>query len=94
MKQYIITAHDYSDALERRLAVRNEHLAGAKRLKENGNFIKAGALLNADDEMIGSVMMLQFESDEEMLQWKDNDPYVTAKVWEIVDVKSFKVADL
>jgi uncharacterized protein YciI len=51
-------------------------------------------MLNEEGKMIGSTMIVQFETDEEMEAWKQNDPYITQKVWESVDVKSFKVADV
>jgi uncharacterized protein YciI len=94
MKQYIITALDYADGLERRLNVRDAHLEGVKQLKENGNFIKAGAILNDEGQMIGSVMMLQFETPGELEEWQKNDPYTTAGVWEAVDIKPIKIADI
>ena len=94
MKQYVITAHDYTDAgaLQRRLDVRPSHLEGVKVLKANGNFIVGGAILNNEEQMIGSVMIVQFETDEQMEDWKNNDPYVTGKVWEVIDVKPFRQA--
>ncbi|QJD98023.1 hypothetical protein HH214_20155 [Mucilaginibacter robiniae] len=94
MNQYVITAYDYTDteALQRRIDVRPHHLDKVKELKENGNFIAGGAILNADGKMIGSVMMVQFESDEALEAWKNNDPYVLQKVWETIDVKPFKQA--
>jgi uncharacterized protein YciI len=94
MNQYLVTGYDYTDedALKRRMDVRPHHLDGAKALKEKGNYIQGGAILNADGKMIGSVMMMQFESDEELEAWKQNEPYITQKVWETVDVKPFKVA--
>jgi len=96
MNQYLITAYDYTDtdALNRRMNVRPHHLEGARALKESGNFIKGGAMLNEEGKMIGSVMMMQFESDEQLEAWKQNEPYITQKVWETVDVKPFKVADV
>ena len=41
MKQYVVVAQDGRDeeALDRRMAARPEHLAGAKALKANNNFI-------------------------------------------------------
>ncbi|WP_158828033.1 YciI family protein [Mucilaginibacter lacusdianchii] len=94
MKQYLITAYDYKDegALQRRLDVRPHHLDKVKELKENGNFVVGGAILNEQGQMIGSSMIVQFASDEEMEAWKNNDPYVLQKVWETVDVKPFKQA--
>ena len=94
MKQYVITAHDYTDegALQRRLDVRPSHLEGVKVLKANGNFIVGGAILNTEEQMIGSVMIVQFETDEQMESWKNNDPYVSGMVWDKIEVKPFRQA--
>jgi len=94
MKQYLVTGYDYTDegALERRMNIRPHHLDGVKQLKANGNFIAAAAFLNDEGNMIGSVMMLQFESEEQLDAWKLAEPYVTQNVWESVDVKPIKVA--
>jgi uncharacterized protein YciI len=72
MNQYIITAYDYTDAgaLQRRMQVRPSHFEGARKLKENGNFIMGGAILNDEGKMIGSVMVMQFENEEQMEIWK------------------------
>ena len=96
MNQYLITAYDYThtDALQNRMNVRPHHLDGAKELKEKGNFVLGGAMLNDEGKMIGSVMVLQFETDEELEAWKKNEPYITQKVWETVDIKPFKVANV
>jgi uncharacterized protein YciI len=96
MNQYVITAYDYTDvdALTRRMNVRPHHLDGARELKASGNFITGGAILNDEGKMIGSVMILQFETEEELEAWKQRDPYITQKVWETIDVKPFKVADV
>ena len=96
MKQYLITAYDYKDenALERRLSTRQLHLDGAQELKKSGNFIKGGALLNELDQMIGSILILQFESLSDLENWQDNEPYLTHQVWESITIQAFKVADI
>jgi uncharacterized protein YciI len=96
MNQYLVTAYDYTDtdALQRRMNVRPHHLDGAKELKKNGNYVVGGAMLNEEGKMIGSVMILQFETEEAVDAWKQNEPYITQKIWESVDVKPFKVADV
>ena len=93
MNQYLVTAYDYTDAgaLQRRMNVRPHHLDGAKMLKENGNYITGGAILSEQGNMIGSVMILQFETEEALGAWKQNEPYITQKIWESVDVKPFRV---
>ncbi|HEX8019224.1 YciI family protein [Mucilaginibacter sp.] len=96
MKQYLVTAYDFTDAeaFDRRMAARPHHVDGAKALKANGNLVVAGAMLNDEGKMIGSTMIVQFETFEELEAWKNADPYITQRVWESVDVKPFKVADL
>jgi len=96
MNQYIVTGYDHTDdgALERRMNVRPHHLDGAKALKETGNYVLGGAVLNEKGDMIGSVMVVQFENEEALNAWLQNEPYVTQKIWETVDVKPFKVANV
>jgi uncharacterized protein YciI len=94
MNQYLITGYDFTDAdaLQRRMNTRPHHLDGIKELKANGNYIIAAAILNQEGNMIGSSMLLQFESAEELEVYKQKEPYITQGVWESVDVKPVKVA--
>lgn len=74
MKQYVVIAKDGNDAeaFERRMQVRTDHLAGAAKLKANGNFVIGGATLDEAGLMNGSVMIVQFENDEGFQQWFNN----------------------
>lgn len=96
MNQYLVTAYDYTDteALQRRMNVRPHHLDAAKDLRASGNYVLGGAILNEEGKMIGSVMIVQFETEEALEAWKQNEPYITQKIWESVDVKPFRVADV
>ena len=96
MNQYIITGYDYTDegAFDRRMAVRPHHLDGAKHLKDNGNYVIGGAILNEEGKMIGSVMILQFETEEGLDAWKQGEIYITQKIWETVDIKPYRVAEV
>ena len=96
MKQYLITAFDFTDetALERRMAARPSHFDTVKRLKGTNNYIVGGAILDAQGKMIGSSMIVQFEIDQQLSAWLAEEPYMLSKVWEKVDIKSFKVADV
>lgn len=96
MKQYLIIAQDGEDenALNRRKEIRSLHLAGAKKLKENNNFIIGGAMLDDDGNMRGSIMIVQFETKEDFQKWYDNEPYITGGVWKEIEVKPFRVAEV
>jgi uncharacterized protein YciI len=96
MNQYLITAYDGTDesALERRMSARPFHFEGAKKLKENGNFIIGGAILDNNGMMIGSTMILQFEDEKQLQNWIDHEPYIQEKVWVKFDVQPFRVAQV
>ena len=95
-KQYFITAYDFTDpeALNRRMAVRASHLEGVKKLKESGNFLIGGAILSPEGKMIGSSLFVQFENEDELQLWLQEDPYVTQKVWDKIEIKPFRVAEV
>ncbi len=89
--QSLIIVYDYENSLEKRMECRAEHLVGTKKLISEGKIINAGALLE-DDKMIGSTLLVDFTSDEELDKWLASEPYVLGKVWDmetiqIVDVK-------
>ena len=96
MNQYLITAYDgtHENAFDHRMNVRPYHLEGVKKMKENGNFILGGAILNDEGKMIGSTMILQFEDPKELQNWMDSEPYIQQKVWEKFDVRPFRVANV
>ena len=93
---YVVHAYDYSDeqAPERRLTARPLHLDRARALKASGNFVLGGALLSPDERMIGSMMVVDFDDEPQLRAWLDTDPYVTGRVWEKIDVKPFRQADV
>ena len=96
MNQYVIIARDGNDegAQDRRMTIRPLHLAGAAQLKANNNFVIGGAMLNAAGLMEGSVMIVQFETEEQFNNWYNNEPYITGNVWQSIEVKSFRVANV
>lgn len=93
MMQFIVTGYDAKDekALERRLAAREKHMALVQEMKEKGNDLYAAAILNEEGNMAGSVMIVQFESREELDKWLEIEPYIVEKVWEKIEVTPCKV---
>ncbi len=89
--QYLVIAYDNEGALEKRLEVRDAHVEGAKKMIAEGKIINAGALIE-EDRMVGSTLFVDFDSDDEINEWLENEPYVTNGVWnmeefQIVPVK-------
>lgn len=96
MLQYVINAFDGSDAeaLDRRMTARPYHLECVRKLKEKGNFLIGGAILNESGQMIGSTMIVQFETETAFQDWFNNDPYSTMGVWQQIEVHPFRVANV
>ena len=95
MNQYLINALDFTDdkALERRMQARPAHLENVKEAKAKGHYLIGGALLNDRKQMIGSAMIVQFETPEALQEWLNNDPYIKGEVWDQIEIKPFKVAE-
>jgi uncharacterized protein len=81
---YLVTAWDYqdSDALNRRMANRTAHLEQSGPYKTSGVLLYASALLDDDDQMIGSVLVLNLPTPEAVEAHLQQDPYVSGNVWE------------
>lgn len=93
---YMIVGEDIPNSLEKRLAVRPDHLARLQALQEEGRLILAGpcpAIDHVDPGeagFTGSLIVAEFESLEAARKWGEDDPYVTAGVYAKVIVKPFK----
>jgi hypothetical protein len=94
MKQYLIYALDNTDpeALDRRMANRPAHFENMSKFKASGNFILGGAILNDAGTMIGSNVVLQFETEEAFQAYWESEPYVFGKVWHDVKIHAFRTA--
>ncbi|MEE9430213.1 MAG: YciI family protein [Melioribacteraceae bacterium] len=93
--QFLVIAHDAKDenALERRLAVREEHLKFASKMFESGKWLFASALLDKNDNMNGSVIACDYSSEEELKkEWLDNEAYVVGNVWTDITIRKAKIA--
>ena len=93
---YAITGLDHENSLENRLSVRPAHLARLTDLKNQGRLILAGPFPAIDSNdpgtagFSGSLIVAEFESLDEAVEWADADPYQAAGVYKEVTVKPFK----
>ena len=95
--QFIITALDGKDggALDRRMAARPAHLEYAAKVIEAGKMLIGGAILDDDGKMIGSMLVVDYPSKEDVeKEYLANDPYVKGDVWRDIDIKPYKVAEV
>jgi uncharacterized protein YciI len=86
--QYVVIAHDHDDdaARERRIAVRPEHMARCAADVERGVLLFAAALLDDDERMTGSVMLVDLPSRADVERWLAGEPYQTNGIWRQVDI--------
>jgi hypothetical protein len=93
---YAIIATDKPNSLTDRLQARPDHLKRLEALQNEGRLILAGPhpAIDAVDPgsagFSGSLVVAEFESLQAAQQWADKDPYVSAGVYEKVEVKPFK----
>jgi len=94
--QYIVLAYDGTDekVLERRMAVRGQHLIVVEENFKAGKQIYGGAILNDNGNMIGSMMVMEYESRVELDKWLEVEPYVVEKVWDKIEIQPFTTASM
>lgn len=93
---YAIMAEDTPNSLEKRLAVRPEHLARLQALQNEGRLLLAGPFPAIDSVdpgpagFSGSLIVAEFATLEEAKTWANADPFVSAGVYSQVTVKPFR----
>lgn len=78
---------DKPNHLQTRIDNRPAHL---DHIKSSGIVEMAGPFLNAEGEMIGSLIILNVESMDHAQAWADADPYAKAGLFESVTVREWK----
>lgn len=94
--QFLLIAYDGTDAgaLDRRMSVRQEHLLKIKILKQAGEFIFGGAILDDSGKMIGSSILYEFPDRMALDEKLKDEPYITKGVWEKVEIRPFRLATI
>lgn len=96
MMFYVIIGEDRAGTLDKRLAVRPDHVARLQALQDEGRLLLAGPCPAIDSPdpgpagFSGSLIVAEFESLDAAKAWADADPYVAAGVYQKVTVKPFK----
>jgi len=93
---YAVIASDIENTLNKRLEARPAHLARLEALQDAGRLILAGPhpAIDSNDPgeagFTGSLVVAEFDTLEDAQSWADNDPYISAGVYDNVIVKPFK----
>jgi uncharacterized protein YciI len=91
--QFLVLGYDGTDkdALNRRLAVREAHIALGDKMRDAGKMLYGAAILDDEEKMVGSVLVCEFENREELDAWLKKEPYVVGNVWKKLEVHPCKV---
>ena len=87
--QFVIKAYDGEGMLDKRMEVRPRHFEGMEKMKEHT--LCAGGMLDEDGKMIGSLLVMEFQTREELNEYLANEPYVVENVWERIEVERMNV---
>lgn len=90
--QFVVIAYDHTEGgLEKRLAVRDQHVKMGDAMKAAGNYLMGVALLDEEGNMKGSVMVLDYPSRKELDAWLKVEPYKVNGVWDKIEIIPCKV---
>lgn len=87
--QFMVVAYDGNDeeAPARREAAKKEHVALGHAMIRSRNILFSTGILDDEGRTIGSMRVMQFEDRDQLDRWLADEPYVTQKVWQNIDVK-------
>ncbi|MEU8845668.1 YciI family protein [Streptomyces sp. NPDC048564] len=90
---YAVIAYDSTDpgTFERRMLVRPAHTANGEKMMADGSFLFGGGILDGAGKMAGGVLIVDFETRDEIDEWLKSEPYIVNKVWDRVEVHPFLV---
>ncbi len=92
---YAIISEDTKDSLEKRKAARPAHLQRLQTLQDQARLLIAGPHPAIDSPnpgpagFTGSLVVAEFNSQEEAQHWANADPYFEAGVYARITVKPF-----
>ena len=96
MPVFVVTCTDQDGTVEKRLAVRPQHLARLEQLDAEGRLIVAGAMpkdpSNPQAGFYGSTIIVDFDSREALDAWLQDEPFLKEGVYAKIEVKPFNKA--
>ena len=88
MPLFAMVCIDKPDALQVRMAAREDHLAYVRERREQVKL--GGPFLDANGDMAGSLIIVEAENLQAAQAWNAADPYTLAGLWERVEIKPFR----
>ena len=85
---FVIDCEDKPNHLEVRLENREAHLNYLRDFEQQ--LIMAGPFLDADDQMIGSMLIMAFDNQAEAQSFCAADPYTLAGLFDQVQIRPWR----
>ena len=96
MPLFVVSCTDQEGTVEKRLAIRPQHLARLQKLNDEGRLIVAGAMPkepgNPQAGFYGSTIIVDFDSRVALEEWLQEEPFLKEGVYAHIDVKPFNKA--
>ncbi|WOE30454.1 MULTISPECIES: YciI family protein [unclassified Acinetobacter] len=96
MPLFVVSCTDQEGTVEKRLAIRPQHLARLSQLDAEGRLIVAGAMPkdpnNPQAGFYGSTIIVDFDSRAALDAWLAEEPFLKEGVYSQIDVKPFNKA--
>lgn len=96
MPLFVVTCTDNEGTVEKRLAIRPQHLERLQKLDDEGRLVVAGAMpkdpTNPQACFYGSTIIVDFDSREALEAWLQDEPFLKAGVYGQIEVKPFNKA--
>ncbi len=93
MPLFVVQCTDHDNVLEKRLQARPAHLERLNSLLEQGRLVIAGPMPKDANDLTqgfwGSVIIVDFDSQNDLETWLADEPYLHAGVYKSVDIKPF-----
>ena len=85
---YSLFCYDHKDSVEKRKNIRDEHIQYLNKFKKSILF--AGPIMDEDELIIGSLIVMDFNTKEEIEVFSKNDPYFLGGLFKSVSIHRFK----
>ena len=96
MPYFVLTCTDHEDSLEKRLAIRPQHVERLQQLDDAGRLIAAGAHPKDPNDpqagFLGSTIIVEFDSREALDAWILDEPFLKHGIYAGIEIKPFNKA--
>ena len=96
MPYFVLTCTDHEGSLEKRLAIRPQHVERLQQLDDAGRLIAAGAHPKDPNDpqagFLGSTIIVEFDSREALDAWLLDEPFLKHGIYASIEIKPFNKA--